>query len=134
MPKPIQNDTLTPLQVYQAFREGMLSDMEEWMDMLAEDVTILGPIVNTKGKQKFIDIHLAYFETIEKQIVHKLVEHGDFVLAQTSTTILTDSNKIVTIDASEWYTIRNGKIESLVIYADPAPLRSTDRKRYEDLH
>lgn len=30
----------SPKQVYEAFREGMLADTDEWKDLIAEEVTI----------------------------------------------------------------------------------------------
>lgn len=122
---------LTPTQVYETLREGMLSDTDNWKTMIAEDVTIVGPLVRLKGKDNFIKIHESWFQSVEKNVVHKLVEHNDLVITQISTTIETSNGKIVTLDLSEWYTIRQGKIEALEVYFDASVLKSADRNRYD---
>ena len=127
-----KNNTLTPTQVYEALRQGMLSKQEDWKNMVADQATIVGPLVRTKGKKAFIEIHEAFFQTVQNQVVHQLVEHDDLVITQISTTIEATNKQVVVLHLSEWYTIRNGKIEALEVYFDPAVLRSTDRHIYDD--
>lgn len=123
---------LTPTQVYEILREGMLSDTDDWKNFIAEEATIVGPLVRLKGKDNFIQIHESWFQSVEKSIVHKLVEHHDLVITQISTTIETSNGESITIDFSEWYTIRQGKIEALEVYFDASVLKAMDRNRYND--
>jgi len=131
-PMPDTDTSLpTPTQVYETLREGMLSDTEDWKQLISDEVTIVGPLVRLKGKANFIKIHESWFQSVERNIVHKLVEHNDFVITQISTTIETSNQESITLELSEWYTIRNGKIEALEVYFDASALRAMDRNRYE---
>lgn len=99
--------------------------------LINEEVTIVDPLVRLRGKTSFIKIHEAWFQAVEKNTIHKLVEYDDFVITQISTTIETANKESVTIDFSEWYTIKNGKIQALEVYFDASILKSMDRNSYD---
>lgn len=122
----------SPAQVYATYRESLLQDTDEWMDLFAEDITIDAPLARLKGKQASIEVHQVFYETVERWVVHELVEHEDLVITQISTTIETQKGDSVTLDMNEWYTIRNGKIEDLVIYFDSSVLNTSDKSRYDE--
>jgi hypothetical protein len=122
----------SPTEVYHAFREGMLADTEDWKELIADEATIVGPLVQLKGKRGFINIHEAFFQSVERSIIHKLVECKDIVITQISTTIETPQKKTVTLDMNEWYTIKNGKIEALVVYFDTAVLNEDHKALFSD--
>lgn len=118
---------MSPKQVYEAFRQGLLADTDDWKKLIAEEATIVGPLVELKGKDSFIKIHESFFQSVERQVVHVLIEHDDLVITQISTTIETSKKKTVTLKINEWYTIKQGKIEALVVYFDTAVLNFADK-------
>lgn len=124
---PTMSKNLSPTEVYEAFRQGLLADTDDWKELIADEATIVGPLVELKGKDGFIRIHESFFNSVERQVVHQLVEHDDLVITQISTTIETSKKKTVTLKLNEWYTIREGKIEALVVYFDTAVLNFADK-------
>ncbi len=124
------NSSQTPKKVYDAFRESMLADTDDWKDLVGENPTIVGPLVRTEGRENFIRIHEAWFESVEKNVVHAIVEQGDLVITQIATTFESVNKQSLTLDLCEWYTIKNGKIEGLVVYFDASVLKSADANRY----
>ncbi len=68
----------TPTQVYREFRESILKNTEHWKTLVAEKVTIKSPLVCLIGRDKFIDIYNAYYETVTNSVIHKLIEKGPF--------------------------------------------------------
>lgn len=122
----------SPSEIYHAFREGMLAETEDWKELIADEATIVGPLVQLKGKRGFINIHESFFQSVERSVIHKLVEHEDVVITQISTTIETPQKKTVTLDMNEWYTIKNGQIESLVVYFDTAVLHVDHKAIFSD--
>ncbi len=124
--------TKSPKQVYQMFMQSLLQDTDEWKTLIAEDITINAPLARLKGIEQCIEVYEAFYERVERTIINEIVEHEDLVITQISTTMETHYEKSVILDINEWYTIRNGKIENLVVYFDASILQSADRKRYDD--
>ena len=46
-----------PVEVFNSFRQSMLSKTDEWMSLIADDVSLIGPLAQVSGKKSFIDIN-----------------------------------------------------------------------------
>lgn len=113
----------TPRQVYEAFRTSMLAKTENWMELIAEEVKLIGPLAQVEGKAKFIEINKPFFSSIKDSTVHQIIESGDYILTRISTEVILPSNKTLTLEVSEWYEIRKNLIQSLRVYFDTAEFR-----------
>lgn len=100
----------------------MLSKTDEWMGLLSEDVALIGPLAQVKGKENFIAINKPFFASIRGGELFQMVENGDYVITQISTEVEVPSGKTVTLNVSEWYEIQGGKISSLKVYFDTCEL------------
>jgi hypothetical protein len=124
--------SMSPAQTYKVFRKSLLQDTDEWREMFAEGITIHAPLARLKGIEACIAVHESFYETVERCVVTELVEHEDLVITQVSITIENKYKQSVLLDMNEWYTIRNEKIEDLVIYFDASVLNSPDKERYDE--
>lgn len=122
----------TSRQVYTDFTTSLLQDTDDWKHMIAEDVSIHGPLAHFSGIEHCIAIHEEFYETVERRVIHELIEHENEIITQVSITIETQNKRSVTLDMSEWYTIRAGKIEDIIVYFDASILKSNDKNRYDE--
>lgn len=113
----------SPLEVYHAFQESMLSDTEDWKALLGKHPIFKGPSIHVEGRKDFIEKQETWFESIEKQETHKIATCDDLVIAHLSITIKTKHQKSITLNVVEWYEIPNNKIESVSIFMDTTPLK-----------
>ncbi|MEZ4888148.1 MAG: nuclear transport factor 2 family protein [Chitinophagales bacterium] len=110
----------SPMQVFEAFRASMMAKSEDWMDLLAENVSLIGPLAQVEGKSLFIEVNKPFFSSITDSTLYKLVETEDYIITQISTTIAVPSGETLTLEVSEWYEIREGLLQSLRVYFDTA--------------
>lgn len=115
--------TQSPIEVFEAFRESMLAKTDTWMDLLAENVSLIGPLAQVEGKTLFIEVNKPFFASITDSTLYKVVETKDYILTQISTTVAVPSGETLTLEVSEWYEIKNGLIQSLRVYFDTAEFR-----------
>ncbi len=113
----------TPRQVYEAFRASMLAKTDDWIELLAEDVDLIGPLAQVKGKAAFVEVNKPFFSSIVTSKLHEMVESGDYIITRISTEVGTPSGKNLTLEVSEWYEIKNDVIQSLRVYFDTHDLR-----------
>lgn len=116
----INKMTNQPLSVFNAFRQSMLSKTEEWTTLLAEEVSLIGPLAQVKGKENFIAVNKPFFESIRGSEVYEIVAHNNYIITQISTDVAVPSGKVITLNVNEWYEIENGMIQSLKVYFDTA--------------
>ena len=55
--------------------------------------------------------------------VGMVIQQGDFVITQMEMDVAMPSGKTIKLDMSEWYEVKNGKIESVKIYYDAEEFR-----------
>ena len=109
-----------PIEVFKLFRQSMLSKTKEWMNLIADDVSLIGPLAQVEGKENFIEINKPFFESIRGGEVHKIIEKENAVITQISTIVEVPSGKEITLEVCEWYEINENKISSLKVYFDTA--------------
>lgn len=112
--------TNQPLSVFNSFRKSMLSKTEEWMTLLDEEVSLIGPLAQVKGKESFIAVNKPFFESIRGSEIYEIVAHNNYIITQISTDVAVPSGKVITLNVNEWYEIENGMIQSLKVYFDTA--------------
>lgn len=105
-------------QVFESFRESMLSNTDNWKNLISDHVSLIGPLAQVKGKEKFIETNEPFFASIRGSEIYQILEHGNYITTQISTDVEMPSGKIITLDICEWYEIEGGKIQSLKVYFD----------------
>lgn len=114
--------TNQPIEIFKLFRQSMLSKTNEWMNLIADDVSLIGPLAQVEGKEHFIEINKPFFESIRGGEIHEIIEKENYVITQISTNVETPTGKIITLKVCEWYEINENKISSLKVYFDTAEL------------
>ena len=113
----------TPMQVFQAFGEGMMSGTDSWKDVLSDDITFNGPAAQVNGLEDFIGLNEGFMSMVRGNRMKKAVEVEDYVVTQVEIDVAMPSGKTITLDMNEWYEIKNGKIKSIKVYYDAEEFR-----------
>jgi hypothetical protein len=114
---------LSPKQVFEQFKDSMLAHSDTWMNLIAEDVLLVGPLAQINDKAGFIEINKPFFASIQNYTVHNVIESGDLVITRVSIEVEMPSKNKITLDVSEWYTIKNNRIQALHVYFDTQAFR-----------
>lgn len=113
----------TALDVFQTFGRGLMSGTNSWKEVVAENVTFTGPVDQVKGLEAFAKLNEGFMPMIRGNEMKQVVASDNFVITQMLMDIAMPSGKIVTLDMSEWYEIKDGKIQSVKIYYDAEEFR-----------
>lgn len=113
----------TALDVFQTFGRGLMSGTNSWKEVVAENVTFTGPVDQVKGLEAFAKLNEGFMPMIRGNKMKQVVASDNFVITQMLMDIAMPSGKIVTLDMSEWYEIKDGKIQSVKIYYDAEEFR-----------
>lgn len=111
------------LEVFQAFGQGMMSGTDVWQDYIADDIKFIGPVDQVNGKKAFVELNKAFMPAIRGNQMKQAVESGNFVITQIEMQVAMQSGKTITLNMSEWYEIKDGKIQSLKVYYDADEFR-----------
>ncbi len=109
-----------PREVFQTFRQSMLSKTDEWINLISDEVSLIGPLAQAKGKKGFIEINKPFFDSIRGSEILEVIETGNFIITQITTDVEIPKGKVITLHACEWYEIQENKIKSLKVYFDTA--------------
>ena len=113
----------TPMQVFQAFGEGMMSGTDAWKEVLSDDITFNGPAAQVSGFNAFVKLNEGFKSMVRGNRMKKAVEVEDYVVTQVEVDVAMPSGKTITLDMNEWYEIRDGKIQSIKVYYDAEEFR-----------
>lgn len=107
---------------FDTFRASMLAKTDDWKEIIADDVSLIGPLAQSKGKDSFIQINVPFFASIISSTLNEVVEIDDRIITQISIDLNTPAGNVVTLEVCEWYQIIGGKIVSLRVFFDTHPL------------
>jgi len=113
----------SPKKTYNLFRESMIMKTEEWKNLISEEVELIGPLVRLKGRLSFIEVNTPFFESVLSSELHELVESGNKIITRISTEVGLPDGESLTLEVSEWYEVKDGKITSLRTYFDTTEFR-----------
>jgi len=111
------------MEVFQAFGQGLMSGTDSWKEVVAENVIFTGPVDQVKGLEAFAKLNEGFMPMIRGNEMKQAVESGNFVITQLLMDIAMPSGKVVKLDMSEWFEIKDGKIQSIKIYYDAEEFR-----------
>mgnify|MGYP001815866097 FL=1 len=113
----------TPMQVVQGFGAGMASGTDSWKEFIADDITFTGPAAQVSGLGAFIELNEGFMSMVRGNRMIKAVEVDNFVITQIEIDVEMPSGKTITLDMSEWYETKDGKIQSIKVYYDAEEFR-----------
>jgi len=113
----------SPMEVVQAFGQGLMSGTDSWKEVVAEDVAFTGPVDQVKGLEAFAKLNEAFMPMIRGNEMKKAVEAENFVITQIILDVAMPSGKLIKLDMSEWYEVVDDKIQSVKVYYDAEEFR-----------
>ena len=111
------------MEVFQAFGQGLMSGTDSWKDAVAHNVTFTGPIDQVNGLEAFAKLNEDFMPIIRGNEMKQAVEAGNFVITQILMEVAMPSGKTIRLDMTEWYEIKDEKIQSLKVYYDAEEFR-----------
>jgi ketosteroid isomerase-like protein len=119
----MDNMRKTPMEIFQAFGQGMMSGTDSWKDVIADSITFTGPAAQVSGLEAFVELNEGFMSMVRGNRMIKALEVEDFVVTQVEIDVAMPSGKTITLDMNEWYEIRDGKIQSIKVYYDAEEFR-----------
>lgn len=113
----------SPMQVFHAFEEGMMSGTDSWKAVIAEDITFQGPAAQVSGFDAFVELNEGFKSMVRGNRVKRAAEAQEFVITQVEIDVAMPSGKTITLDMNEWYEVKDGKIKSIKVYYDAEEFR-----------
>ena len=113
----------TPMEIVQAFGQGMMSGTDAWKEVIDDNITFTGPAAQVSGFEEFVELNEGFMSMVRGNRMKKAVEVEDFVITQVEIDVAMPSGKTITLDMNEWYEIRDGKIQSIKVYYDAEEFR-----------
>ena len=117
----------SPMQVVQGFGAGMASGTDSWKQFIAENITFNGPAAQVSGIQAFIELNEGFMTMVRGNRMNKAVEVDNYVITQVEIDVAMPSGKTITLDMSEWYETKDGKIQSIKVYYDAEEFRKESK-------
>ena len=115
------------MQVVQGFGAGMASGTDSWKQFIAENITFNGPAAQVSGIQAFIELNEGFMSMVRGNRMNKAVEVDNYVITQIEIDVAMPSGKTITLDMSEWYETKDGKIQSIKVYYDAEEFRKESK-------
>ncbi len=113
----------SPLEVFRAFGEGMMSGTDDWKAVLSDDIQFTGPVDQVKGLAAFSKLNEGFMPMIRGNQMKQVQEAGNYVITQIVMEVAMPSGTTIELDMCEWYEIKNGKIHSIKVYYDAEEFR-----------
>jgi ketosteroid isomerase-like protein len=102
-----------------------LKEKKGWESFLADDVAFTSytsPVKQVNGKDAYVQATKRFYSTIVSVDVRGLIVEGDRACARTHYELQPpNAGPTFASDVAEFFSVANGKIESLAIYFDSAP-------------
>lgn len=112
------------MEVFQAFGQGLMSGTNSWKEVVSNDITFNGPVDKTKGLDAFAKLNESFMPMMKGNEMKQIIESGNFVITQVLMNIEMPSGKKMELDMTEWYEIKNGKIQNIKVYYDAEEFRN----------
>lgn len=113
----------SPMQVVQSYGAGMASGTDSWKQFIADDITFDGPAAKVSGIQAFNELNEGFMAMVRGNRMKKAVEFENYVITQVEIDVAMPTGKTITLDMSEWYETKDGKIQSVKVYYDAEEFR-----------
>lgn len=115
------------MKVVQGFGAGMASGTDSWKQFIAENITFNGPAAQVSGIEAFIELNEGFMSMVRGNRMNKAIEVDNYVITQVEIDVAMPTGKTITLDMSEWYETRDGKIQSIKVYYDAEEFRKESK-------
>ena len=109
--------------VHEGYGGGMASGTDSWKEFIANDITFDGPAAQVSGIEAFVELNEGFMSMVRGARMIKAVEVDNYVITQVEIDVAMPSGKTITLDMSEWYETKEGKIQSIKVYYDAEEFR-----------
>ncbi len=113
----------SPMEVFQAFGKGLMSGTDSWKEVVEEEIVFTGPVDQTKGLEAFANLNATFMPMMRGNEMIRVVQADNYVITQVIIKIEMPSGKKMDLDMTEWYEVKNGKIQSIKVYYDAEEFR-----------
>ena len=117
----------SPMKVVQGFGAGMAYGTDSWKQFIAENITFNGPAAQVSAIEAFIELNEGFMSMVRGNRMNKAIEVDNYVITQVEIDVAMPTGKTITLDMSEWYETRDGKIQSIKVYYDAEEFRKESK-------
>ena len=114
-------------KIWGAYAQSMQQQNENWKSLLADDVTFTGPAAKAIGKSEYIKITENFFGMVRGAEMKRHIANENLVATEVEIKVATPTGNIITLDMTEFYEIKDGKINSVKVHYDAQEFRKEFR-------
>jgi ketosteroid isomerase-like protein len=116
--------TDSALQVVQKFQQLLGSGSDEWTELVADNVTFIGPATQVHGKEAFIELNKGFLPHVRGYEPMTAFEQGNLALLEGVFTVQSPtSGNEISFGMAEIYEVEDGKIHIVRVYYDAEEFR-----------
>lgn len=115
--------TKSTLETVQAFQQLLGTGSREWEDLLAEDISFVGPVDQVHGKAANIELNKNFFPLVKNYELKTAIEQGRYAVIEGVYTIATPSRGELELATAEIFEVVGGLIQNIKIYYDAQAFR-----------
>ena len=110
-------------QIWGAYMESNQQKNEAWKDLLAENISFTGPTMQVQGKAGYIQTTENFFKMVRGFELKRYVAREDLLTTEVEVKVEAPSGKIISLEMAEFYSVRDGKIDSVKVFYDATEFR-----------
>lgn len=110
-------------QIWGAYAQSMQNQNENWKNLLAEDVNFIGPAAKAIGKEEYIKTTEEFFGMVRGAEMKRYVANENLVATEIEIKVATPKGNVITLDMTEFYEIKDDKIQSVKVHYDAQEFR-----------
>ena len=113
----------TAEQIWGAYMQSNKERNENWKELLADNVSFTGPAMQVVGKEAYIKTTEDFFQMVRAFELKRYVANGDLLATEVEIKVATPSGGEITLDMTEFYEVKNDKIQSVKVHYDAQEFR-----------
>ena len=92
---------------------------DEWRPLMSDDLLLTGTVAKeSRGKEAYINNN--FFKLVKGLKVKEMIVNGDKAFVLVNYDLVSPKGKKMSCDIAEFWTTKNGKLDSIAIYFDTA--------------
>ncbi|MEO9965794.1 MAG: nuclear transport factor 2 family protein [Reichenbachiella sp.] len=116
--------TKSALETVQAFQQSLGSGSADWENLLADNISFIGPVDQVYGKAANIELNKNFFPLIKGYQAKTALENGNHAVMEGSYTISTPTGGTLDLHTVEIFEVSEGQIQNIRIYYDAQAFRT----------
>lgn len=115
--------TNSSLEIVQAFQQSLGSGGSDWENLLAEDISFIGPVDQVQGKSANIELNKNFFPLVKNYQLKTAITQNQYTVIEGVYTISTPAGSTLEMAITEIFEVQNDKIQNIRIYYDAEAFR-----------